>query len=123
MPTATTPTQNRWNKGNTADRAARRANLLRHWGNGTECACVWCGRTLVDMGAEASGAGHDDHVTADHILCHSEGGRYIMTNLVPACSTCNKSRGATPFDIYAARRGLDSEALRAHAASYKAQRK
>lgn len=123
MTSATTPTPNRWNKGNTADRAARRRNLLRHWGDGTACECVWCGRTLTDMGTAASGAGHDDHVTADHVVCHTDGGKYTMTNLVPACTTCNKSRGATPFATYAARRGVDAAALIAHAASYRPRRK
>lgn len=120
MSNPTTP--NRWNKGNTADRARRIANLLRHWGNGTTCECVWCGRTLSNLSHLASGAGHPDHVTADHILTHSEGGRYVLSNLVPACTTCNKSRGATPFDIYAARRGVDAATLRAHAAAYRPRR-
>lgn len=109
----------RWNKGNTSDRAARRANLLRHWGNGTSCACVWCGLTLVDRGAAASGAGLADHLTVDHIVTHNDGGRYVVKNLVPACTRCNKSRGATPFEDYAAARGVDAAALRAHAAAYR----
>lgn len=119
----TTPTPNRWNKGNAADRARRVANLLRWWGDGTTCECVWCGRTLRNLAHLASGAGHPDHVTADHIVTHSEGGRYVMTNLVPACTTCNKSRGATPFNTYAIRRGVDAAALIAHAAAYRARRK
>lgn len=115
---ATTPTPNRWNKGNTADRAARRGNLLRWWGNGTECPCVWCGRTLVDRGSAASGAGLEDHVTADHILTHKEGGRYVMVNLVPACTFCNKSRGERTFTEQCALKGADEQALRDHAAAY-----
>lgn len=117
--TTTTSTENRWNKGNVYDRAARRANLLRWWGDGTTAPCVWCMRPLFDRGDAASGAGLPDHVTADHILCHSEGGRYVMRNLVPACDYCNKSRGAATFNDYAAARGVDAEALQAHADNYR----
>lgn len=31
--------------------------------------------------------------TGDHIVPASEGGRYELTNLRPACSTCNSSEG------------------------------
>lgn len=109
----------RWNKGNTYDRRARKGNLLRHWGDGTTCACVWCGRQLVDRGEAASGAGLPDHITVDHIVCHTDGGRYTLKNLVPACDRCNKSRGATTFDRWAAHVGRNADAIREHAASYR----
>ena len=72
----------RWNKGNTTDRRNRRSNLLRHWGDGTVCLCVWCDSHLRDRGVAASGAGLPDHITVDHIVCHTDGGTYKIQNLV-----------------------------------------
>lgn len=112
----------RENRGNTKDRAARRANLLRHWGNGATAACVWCDRILIDHGADAaSGDRPVDHITADHIVCHNAGGSYRMTNLVPACYPCNNRRDEMPFEEFAALTGRDAEALRRHAESYRRQ--
>ena len=112
----------RENRGNSKDRAARRANILRHWGNGATVACVWCDRILIDHGADAaSGDRPVDHVTVDHIICHSAGGSYRMTNLVPSCYPCNNERDDTPFEAFAARKGRDAAALIAHATSYRRQ--
>lgn len=119
---ATTPTQNRWNKGNSKDRFRRIMNLLRWWGNGTTCACVWCGITLCYNPGNGGGTSPDDHVSVDHIICHADGGRYTITNLVPSCQTCNKSRGRKAFADFAAIKGVDADALIAHAASYRPNR-
>lgn len=121
--TTPTPSKTRWSKGNTYDRARRMLNHLRHWGDGTQAPCTWCGRMLRDMGDLASGAGHPDHLTEDHIVCHTHGGRYVQRNLVPACSTCNKSRGARTFHEWAALKGVDADAIIAHAESYSPPRK
>jgi len=123
MATTTTPTDNRWNKGNSEDRRRRIQNMLRWWGNGTECACVWCGTTLCNNPGNGGGVAEDDHVSVDHIVCHQDGGRYTLQNLVPSCQTCNKSRGATDFDVWAARKGVDAGALRGHAEAYRPARK
>ena len=110
----------RENRGNTKDRAARRANILRHWGNGATCECVWCDRILMDYGAdEASGDRPADHVTVDHIVTHSAGGTYRMPNLVPSCYPCNNERDEMPFDTFAALKERNAAALKAHAASYR----
>ena len=36
-------------------------------------------------------------MTRDHLKPVSEGGRTIQSNIVPACQTCNSSKGAEDF--------------------------
>lgn len=73
-------------RGNSKDRAASRKRLLEEFGDGTHCPCVYCGLKL-----------DKDSVTRDKIYTAREGGRYRHDNLVPACLSCNKSRGDVPF--------------------------
>ncbi len=119
----TTPTnssENRWNRGNSADRKRRKGNHIRHSGNGIDRAyCCWCGRELFDRGPAASGGGYDDHMTEEHIIPHSKGGRYVMTNLLPACELHNKMRGDRDFLEFAEEMGVDGPALIRHAQSYR----
>lgn len=42
--------------------------------------CVYCRTQIAD--------------TLDHILPKSQGGRHLPENLVPACASCNSSKGA-----------------------------
>lgn len=49
--------------------------LLDRYGN----ACAYCG------------SGHD--LTLDHVVPVSRGGRHAIGNLVPACRSCNSSKG------------------------------
>jgi 5-methylcytosine-specific restriction endonuclease McrA len=74
-------------RGNSKDRAASRARLLKEFGDGTTCPCIYCGLKLDDTS-----------VTRDKIYTARQGGRYRHDNLVPACLACNKSRGDTPWE-------------------------
>lgn len=65
-------------RGNSRDRAARRAWMLRTWGDGVKCPCVHCGAMLDDSTVEA-----------DRIVC---GGSYRRDNVQPACRSCNSAR-------------------------------
>ena len=115
---ATTPTARKRGRvndgrGNNADRKRRKLNMLRHHGDGATCPCAWCGDVLTF-----------DTIEADRIEAGYNGGRYVMTNVVPACRHCNASRQETPADEYAAR-CADPERARAmiaHAATYRPQR-
>ena len=69
-------------RGNTRDRAARRAFLLAKFGDGTVCPCYRCGITL-----------DDSTVTADRIVPGKRGGRYTRNNIRPACQPCNSATG------------------------------
>src|SRR5438132_5843609 len=73
-------------RGNSADRAASRLKLLKEFGNGKTCSCSYCGLNL-----------DESTVTRDKIYTAREGGRYVSANLIPACLSCNQSRGDVPF--------------------------
>lgn len=73
-------------RGSSRDRAARRAFLLRVYesnrGPGT-ARCYRCGKIL-----------RDETLTVDRIVPGCLGGRYIRTNIRPACERCNSSTGS-----------------------------
>jgi 5-methylcytosine-specific restriction endonuclease McrA len=75
-------TTNRNARGNTADRAARRAFLLANFGNGTTAPCYRCGIELTN-----------DTITVDRIVPGRDGGRYTRDNIRPACAPCNSETG------------------------------
>jgi 5-methylcytosine-specific restriction endonuclease McrA len=79
-------TTNRNARGSSADRAARRAYLLRAFqsnkGAGT-CRCYRCGRILSE-----------DTLTVDRIVPGCRGGTYARKNIRPACAYCNSETGA-----------------------------
>ncbi len=72
-------------RGNSADRAARRAFLLRTWesdlGPGT-CRCYRCGWVLSE-----------ETITVDRIVPGALGGKYVRENIRPACAECNSETG------------------------------
>jgi 5-methylcytosine-specific restriction endonuclease McrA len=70
-------------RGNSKDRARRRAKLLRDFGNGWVCPCYRCG-VMLD----------DSTITVDRVNPGCEGGRYLYENCRPACGPCNSSTGA-----------------------------
>ena len=72
--------------GNSKDRAKRRDALLREFGDGSKCPCVYCGTSLTHGTLEQ-----------DKIYTTAQGGRYRLPNLVPACSGCNKHRSDKKF--------------------------
>lgn len=78
-------TTNRNVRGNSADRAARRAYLLQVFqsvhGVGF-CLCYRCGLVLEDT-----------TVTVDRIIPGCRGGKYVRNNIRPACAECNSETG------------------------------
>lgn len=109
-------------RGSSKDRAARRRNLMRHWGNGTTCECAICGMELFDHPREmfSGGIGPIDHIENDKIVPHEDGPGYRMTNLYPSCRKCNLARGDMPLEKFL---GAERAAfIIDHAAAYKRQR-
>lgn len=75
-------TTNRNARGSSYDRAARRRFLLAQFGDGTTAPCYRCMVPLTDA-----------TITVDRIVPGVLGGRYIRTNIRPACSPCNSETG------------------------------
>ncbi len=69
-------------RGNCYDRRARKLFLLTAFGTGRSCRCVWCWKRLTFR-----------NLTVDRIFPGYLGGRYIRSNIVPACFDCNRGRG------------------------------
>jgi len=69
-------------RGNAAARRARKGYLLTLWGDGSTVPCIYCGHSLVSATLEA-----------DRIIAGSCGGSYRRENIIPACRSCNASRG------------------------------
>ena len=64
-----------------------------------ECTCVYCGETYD----------YND-LTIDHVHPRSRGGETISSNCVPACRSCNQSKGSEQWDEWMmARFGLHPE--------------
>lgn len=73
-------------RGNNRDRRNRKLWMLRTFDpdlGPSHCRCFNCRRILTYIS-----------VTADRILPGCKGGRYVRTNLRPACLLCNESQGA-----------------------------
>jgi hypothetical protein len=72
-------------RGSSRDRAARRRYLVRVYesnqGPGT-CRCYRCGWLLTES-----------TVTVDRVVPGAKGGRYVRTNIRPACAGCNSETG------------------------------
>lgn len=72
-------------RGNSEDRARRKLYLLTTYesdqGLGT-ARCYRCGKVLTA-----------DTVTIDRIIPGARGGRYIRSNIRPACAKCNSETG------------------------------
>ena len=78
-------TSNQNVRGNSQDRLARRCYLVRVYesdlGPGY-CRCYRCGRQL-DV----------ETVTVDRITPGARGGKYVRSNIRPACAKCNSETG------------------------------
>lgn len=74
-------------RGSSYDREARRRYLVEAYasdvGHGT-CRCYRCGCLLTRW-----------TVTVDRIKPGCKGGRYVRSNIRPACAKCNSETGAT----------------------------
>lgn len=68
-------------RGNSYDRRRRKYWLLNTFGTGRTCPCHWCGKRLTFT-----------TLTQDRLQPGEVGGRYIRSNLVPACLKCNQAR-------------------------------
>ena len=113
MSTTTTTTTNRAGgekRGNSKDRAARRAFLIAYWARlFGRCECVWCGRELHNHAAAdmaANPALRFSHVEADR---WNAGDEYGRRNIVPACRSCNLDRADATADEYGKTRGLTED--------------
>ena len=73
--------------------------LRQEWGG-----CAYCGASEVAL-------------QKDCVQPISRGGRYTLTNVVPACGSCNASKSNGEVTSWLRRRGLDESAflLRHHA--------
>lgn len=69
-------------RGNTRDRASRRAFLLAKFGDGEHAPCYRCSAVL-----------DDSTITVDRVIPGCEGGTYRRDNLRPACGPCNSETG------------------------------
>lgn len=65
-------------RGNSKDRARRKAWMLEHFGDGEQAPCAHCSTALTYATIEA-----------DRI---EPGGSYRRTNIQPSCRTCNLRR-------------------------------
>ena len=71
-------------RGNAADRRARRRWLIQTYGSNRPgfCRCYRCGRLLDET-----------TLTVDRIVPGCLGGKYVRSNIRPACSRCNSETG------------------------------
>lgn len=77
--------------------------LVSHFGK-----CAYCGES-------------DVVITFDHIVPTSEGGTHTLDNLLPACRSCNSSKGGRSLsDFYqrGGRNGMFDESKLSHIVSY-----
>lgn len=77
-------TSNSNSRGSAEDRRRRKLWLLANFGNGVVANCVFCMCELTF-----------DTITVDRILPGCQGGRYIRSNIQPACGTCNSTEGGS----------------------------
>ena len=65
-----------------------RTEARRVWRDGIKAAwdnrCAYCNGVPID----------DNSLTADHVIPKAKGGQDLTTNIVPACSRCNSSKGS-----------------------------
>lgn len=81
--------------GNNIQRRERKVALAKEFGDGKTCGCGYCG-LVISYSPEYSQYSMEE----DKIIETAAGGRYRMSNLIPACVSCNRSRGdrsATDF--------------------------
>lgn len=68
-------------------------SLLEAWG-----ACAYCGATSASL-------------QRDTVLAISRGGSYTLANVVPACRSCNASKGNDEVTGWLRRKRLDERAF------------
>ena len=66
-----------------------------------DCTCVYCGKSY-DL----------SELTIDHVRPRSNGGETISSNCVPACRSCNQSKGSDNWQDWMLKRfGLQPERM------------
>jgi hypothetical protein len=73
-------------RGNSTDRYNRKTWMLRTFGDGAYAKCIHCGDILNRQALEA------DRIDPN--------GRYVHSNLQPACRSCNARRGNNVNWVY-----------------------
>lgn len=81
-------TTNRNDRGNAADRRARKLYLLDEFGDGVTVACA------LGVSPNCPGTVTFDTLSVDRIVPGIEGGRYTRDNIRPSCLPCNSLTGA-----------------------------
>lgn len=61
--------------------------VMRAWG----ARCAYCGQDELQAGT----------LGRDHVIPLSEGGAHTLSNIVPACASCNSRKGAGPAPAFA----------------------
>lgn len=83
-------------------KAAKRAGKLALF-ESFNFTCHYCGTEFPrnhPIGIEFSYFRHGNHLTADHIILKSKGGRMHPSNLVAACFECNNLRGDIEYEEF-----------------------
>lgn len=90
-------TSNGNGRGNTRDRAARRAYLLRAFASDIEghCRCYRCGDLVCPSPFAHEELTECRLLTVDRIVPGCRGGKYVRANIRPACPQCNSETGGT----------------------------
>lgn len=79
------PAASRNLRGSAKSRRRRRAWLMEQFGDGKTMPCYHCGRRLTI-----------EQIEVDRFpICGHSGGRYVKTNIVPSCKSCNGNRCTT----------------------------
>ena len=53
-----------------------------------------------DFNNQCAYCGKNKPLTQDHFVALSNGGEYTISNIVPACQSCNSSKGSRPFSTW-----------------------
>lgn len=78
--------------------------LLTEWGG-----CAYCGLDNDTSSQDTTAAGSG--LQRDCVLAISRGGRYTVTNVVPACRSCNASKCNIEVTSWLRRKRLDERAF------------
>lgn len=77
-------------RGSAEDRRRRRAWIMVHFADPFGFVrCYLCRMILINEGPSDA----PDYMTVDRIIPGCEGGRYIRSNIRPACGRCNSETG------------------------------
>lgn len=91
-------TTNKNARGSSRDRAARKAWLLKAYESDVvgHCRCYRCGELLNVGRCLGRSVEWDDKcqpITVDRIVPGCKGGKYVRSNIRPACAQCNSETG------------------------------